>query len=374
MKPQELIAALMFSIPLIGALVCGAITALDAMRPTHPVRRKIYAQALTSYGLFALCWSLIVARIVFPVFHVWTIPLLMAGMMAACVMMYRMVRVATDRGDGPFAREHFIVPALVLVVLGTLWLALPIERLETVIDSGPAHTPAGYFLRYFLICLCLAYGIVYPVMALSRITRFKKTARNGQLVAGPHDRMLARLWWAILVEMIVMPVPVLGMLLGMEPWISWGWAWLLVVLPSRVIYVVWCFDLLSDNYVVVEPERVDNNPQQPASPQRLARERVDRYIEQNKPWLNPAFRINDMASDLISNRAYVSAFINSEYGVNFNRFVNSFRLEEVERLKSEAKQKKQHIPMLQLILNAGFSSYRSYLRAKQQTPPSKTAT
>ncbi len=72
-----------------------------------------------------------------------------------------------------------------------------------------------------------------------------------------------------------------------------------------------------------------------------------------------------MAEDLFSNRAYVSAFINSEYGMNFNRFVNGFRLREVERLREEAKRKKHHVSALQLILNAGFSSYRSYMRAKE---------
>ena len=46
-----------------------------------------------------------------------------------------------------------------------------------------------------------------------------------------------------------------------------------------------------------------------------------------------------MARDLFSNRTYISAFINREYGVNFNRFINNYRLKEVERLRSEAVQK-----------------------------------
>ena len=50
--------------------------------------------------------------------------------------------------------------------------------------------------------------------------------------------------------------------------------------------------------------------------------------------------------------------------MNFNRFVNGYRLAEVKRLKEEANRKNQRVSMLQLILNAGFSSYRSYMRAK----------
>ena len=68
--------------------------------------------------------------------------------------------------------------------------------------------------------------------------------------------------------------------------------------------------------------------------------------------------------DLFSNRTYISAFINREYGVNFNRFINNYRLKEVERLRSEAVQKKQKVSSLEIVIHAGFSNYRSYFRAK----------
>lgn len=71
-----------------------------------------------------------------------------------------------------------------------------------------------------------------------------------------------------------------------------------------------------------------------------------------------------MARDLLSNRTYISAFINREYGMNFNRFINNYRLKEVERLQSEAVQKKQKISSMEIVIHAGFSNYRSYFRAK----------
>ena len=36
--------------------------------------------------------------------------------------------------------------------------------------------------------------------------------------------------------------------------------------------------------------------------------------DSRKPYLNPEFKITDMARDLVSNRTYISAFINREYG------------------------------------------------------------
>ena len=97
---------------------------------------------------------------------------------------------------------------------------------------------------------------------------------------------------------------------------------------------------------------------------QLGRQRVETYLEDKKPYLNPEFKITDMARDLFSNRTYISAFINREYGMNFNRFINNYRLKEVERLQSEAVQRKQKISSMEIVIHAGFSSYRSYFRAK----------
>jgi AraC-like DNA-binding protein len=361
MIDREFITAVVFSIPFVAAVVCFAITALDTPRVDHPARRRIHRQALWSYGIFSLCWLLIVARIAAPRLYVFVTPLFVPLVMAAYVLIYRMVRTATDEGDDrPLAREHFMVPALIFVVLGTVWMTEPMDLIVAAVDSSPNRNLAGFII----IGICFAYSMVYPAAALSRIARFRRRHRQRGC---PHDRVLARLFRAIAIEMVVMPVPIFGMVLGLAPFTRWGWwVWIVAVLPSRVIYVISCLDMISGNYMVVETE----SPKPPVQPSavpshRLGRERVDAYFDTKKPWLNPAYRISDMAEDLYSNRAYVSSFINSEYGMNFSRFVNGFRLREVERLKIEARQKKQHVPMLQLVLNAGFSSYRSYLRAKE---------
>lgn len=98
---------------------------------------------------------------------------------------------------------------------------------------------------------------------------------------------------------------------------------------------------------------------------QLGRERVEKYLEDKKPYLNPEFKITDMAKDLFSNRTYISAFINREYEMNFNRFINNYRLKEVERLQAEAVQRKQKISLMEIVIHAGFSNYRSYFRAKK---------
>ena len=361
MTTPALIQSLVLSVPLVGALVCFAVTALDSARDLQPVRRRIHREALEAYGLFAGCWFWVVSRSLFPEFHARSMPFFVPAVMLAHVLLYRMVCTATDSGDdgGKLAlRKHQVFPVIILSVMGALWLALPDEQISHIVLTSASTNPFAWFIT----SVCLVYVVGYSAAGIVRIGRYRRRCPS----RGPHNSVLTRLWWGLLVEVVVMPVPIFGLLLGLEPFVGSGWWLLLAVLPSRMIYAVSCFDILSDHYMVMSPEPVaaPATSDAPSIP-RLTRERIDSYIETKKPWLNPEFRIGDMAEDLFSNRAYVSTFINTEYGVNFNRFVNGYRLEEVERLRAEARRKRQRVPMLQLILNAGFSSYRSYLRARE---------
>ena len=95
----------------------------------------------------------------------------------------------------------------------------------------------------------------------------------------------------------------------------------------------------------------------------IDRKLFERYIQEGKPYLNPKLKITDMCRQLGTNRSYLSTFINREYGMNFSRYINRLRLEELERLRTDPAQK--GVKAMELIQHAGFNSYRSYLRTKK---------
>ncbi|MFR1292098.1 MAG: hypothetical protein ACLSB7_07785 [Parabacteroides distasonis] len=49
-------------------------------------------------------------------------------------------------------------------------------------------------------------------------------------------------------------------------------------------------------------------------------------------FLRPGYKMTDLVEDLDVNRTVLSAFINQTYGMNFNRYLNRFRLRELDRL------------------------------------------
>lgn len=87
------------------------------------------------------------------------------------------------------------------------------------------------------------------------------------------------------------------------------------------------------------------------------------YFCKEKPYLNPNLTIYDVVEALKSNRTYLSKFINKVYKKNFNAYVNSHRLLEMEHLLSLPKNKDKTTN--QLFKQAGFSAHRTYLRAKR---------
>lgn len=82
------------------------------------------------------------------------------------------------------------------------------------------------------------------------------------------------------------------------------------------------------------------------------RQKLDRWMEEEKPYVNPAFQLSDLGAVLPMNRTYLSHFIKAEYGCTFYQFVNRYRVEEAKRLKLE----QPDLKMDEIAARCGFSS------------------
>ena len=85
---------------------------------------------------------------------------------------------------------------------------------------------------------------------------------------------------------------------------------------------------------------------------------LEEWMENEKPYLNPAFRLNDLRQVLPLNRTYLSQLINSEYGCSFYQFVTHYRVEEAKRLLHEQPAMK----MQDIAEHCGFSSPTVFAR------------
>jgi len=65
------------------------------------------------------------------------------------------------------------------------------------------------------------------------------------------------------------------------------------------------------------------------------RQKLEQWMEHDKPYLNPDFRLIDLQQVLPMNRTYLSQFIHAEYNCSFYQFVGHYRVEEAKRMMRE---------------------------------------
>ena len=125
-------------------------------------------------------------------------------------------------------------------------------------------------------------------------------------------------------------------------------------------------------YVIRENESAEKQTVQPATGMRiksrrrhhngkLVRSRFESYFREKKPYLDSSCKIADLVEVFDVNRSVISAFINKTYGMNFNCYLNHWRIKELDRLRSLPSNHGKSVGAL--IERAGFDNYRTYLRA-----------
>ncbi|MDR1222991.1 MAG: AraC family transcriptional regulator [Tannerella sp.] len=360
MISKEFIQALVFSTPAVCALACMAMMLLDVLyteKIRHEKSLRLFL-ALT-FMVAAILWLCLVLQVINHRAFVRCFTLFTLALMLDQVLIFRFVHIitATERGSG-FSRLHFVIPVLLTAASTAITLTVPIDRqIEVVYGNGEGNRLFAV-LNSLTSIVFVIYNILYPLLGILRIRRYRRNVTDYSA-----DVQRTSLNWLLLMQLltlITIPLPIAGLLLNIDVFSSSSWLSTQGALPTFFVYPILCYNLLSDNYVIIAPAH-DNVPA-PGNTFVIDPNRFSQYLQDKKPYLNPRLRITDVAADLCTNRNYVSTFINKEYGMNFSRVINRCRLEELARLHLLPTHKNNS--NTELILSAGFSSYRNYLRVK----------
>ncbi len=88
-------------------------------------------------------------------------------------------------------------------------------------------------------------------------------------------------------------------------------------------------------------------------------QRLIRYFEKEKPYLNQELKLADVSKEIYTNKTYLSRALNQRMSKNFNQFVNYYRVKEACRLFLED-------PMIKIgdmCTRSGFKSIASFSNA-----------
>ncbi|WP_235934450.1 helix-turn-helix domain-containing protein [Sunxiuqinia indica] len=88
-----------------------------------------------------------------------------------------------------------------------------------------------------------------------------------------------------------------------------------------------------------------------------------RYFEEEQPFLQPDLSLTAVCKQIGTNRSYLSGLINSCFGMNFNTFVNQYRI----RYLNDYLKQFPHTPKDVQVQIAGFGSVSSLNRARKKS-------
>lgn len=369
MISREILQAYAFSAPIVCAVVCMVMMLLDAAGYRRNAQEKQLRRFLAlTYLVTSLGWLGMVLYVVAPRAFVFYLPMFLLTIMLEEVMLYRFVSRITGLGQPRrFSSLHLAIPLLIVAAATVSCLVVPVEQQAVAIyGETTADTNLWFKVMYTITTVIfIIYNSLYPILNLRNIRRYRLFVVNYS-----SDEQRISLHWLTLMQALILvsvPFPLAGLLLGISTFSSSALVWL-GALPSFMFYLILCYNMLDDNYLIIQPETIEEEDtgKEPVEEETtvLDPKGFSRYMREKKPYLNPKLRITDLAAGLHTNRTYLSAFINREYGMNFCRLINQCRLRALDRLRTAPENADKS--NMELVLMAGFSGYRNYIRIKNE--------
>lgn len=88
--------------------------------------------------------------------------------------------------------------------------------------------------------------------------------------------------------------------------------------------------------------------------------KVSKFMETEKPYLNPDLNLSDLANKLEMSRAQLSQIINTGFQKNFNDFINEYRVDTFKQKLSLGEHKQ--LSLLGIAYDSGFNSKATFNR------------
>lgn len=327
-----------------------------------------------------LGWFVTFSYEFFPVLFVWLNVVCLFTYVSASIFFYRIIWFLTRLGlEESFSTLHYVLPVALVVVMLVWSMQVPFDVQLEIVTSKACVIPEGYraFTLFFTSkpLLRVVFGLVYYILAIRVLMKYYKRASGKRVIVRQPTS-----WLLFLVGISIASLfsSVLPTLMPRGEILHSVWT-LIVALSISAQHLLLSYHIICRDYhsyiITEEVQKPETRIKRVLLPDgttiekpfrqykgMMSRALFENYIEKEKPYLKPDYKIGDMVEALDVNRTELSKFINSTYGMNFNRYINRLRLKEVERLS--ALPKNENKPLVEMVEDAGFGSFRSYVRAK----------
>ncbi len=232
-------------------------------------------------------------------------------------------------------------------------------------DLNLATLPGFKGLILLIVRIIFIGQIVIYLLAGIRITN-KHNKRLTEFYSNTEGRSVQ---WLRHISIVMLIVATLGIFFAVVGRSYFAKNEISLLFPSLVFSTVYFLIgfyanqqiLISDELAEVVNHTHSEHEALGDSHQELLKGKLLTLFENEKIYRLSDLRITTISETLQTNRTYISRLINEEFGVNFNEFVNKYRVEEAETL---LRSKEHAFYTLDYIAEkSGFGSTNSFTRA-----------
>ena len=236
------------------------------------------------------------------------------------------------------------------------WLTLKgaLKRIVPVIVLGVIDMLVPYDLRWLMALV----PVVWVALILKHVRDYRiYTEENYGSVEQTDEKWVVR----YLLMVLVLGMSYIYLCFSSEPTRLFTQLWLmlfvLVYTSDQIIFrpKPWIEEAAKET---VEDETVTDTKETPTGSNAEYRATLEEWMQREKPYTNPEFRLLDLRQVLPLNRTYLSQLINAEYGCNFYQFVARYRIEDAKQLMTDHPDMK----MQDIAEQCGFSSPTVFAR------------
>ncbi len=276
-------------------------------------------------------------------------------------LFYLHAHALANRGRAP-RQWLWLLPGLVQFVYYTLCFVLLGDGPSKFAFNNAFHEP-------YIVPVETAVGLGLAVtgmwLAWREIARYRRWLDQSHSAADAFDPVWLRRF-------------VVGMAVAIAVWVAFDtWSalievlhyvnvfWLYVVIGSVFLLLALSglthVDVLFPKIAVPEtmPESVSESGAGSRAETGVSVDTVARAVRDGELYRDPGLNVSSLARHMGTNESYLSKAINAGAGVNFNRFVNKIRIDEVcRRLQDPANDQS----LLDIAMDSGFASKATFNR------------
>ena len=271
-------------------------------------------------------------------------------------------------------QAFYLLPSVVgFLAVGTLYLLMDENETQLFVHhlfGNKFSTLTG--LAWWQGVVHMAAKIVFalqipPILVIGwrHITDYNRLIENNY--ADTEDKMLSRIKTLLILFVIAAVVSFVCNIIGRISFVDSLW---LLAVPSAffstLILLIGHIGLQQRFYIQdIEEEALepDASPALLTLPkEEVLRERICQLVEEEKLYLRPNLKINDLAQLLNTNRNYIYQAINVGMGISFSDFINQKRIEHAK----QAIEDNPHILLAEIAAKSGFSSTSTFYRNFKQ--------